>query len=266
MQDQIFNMLMKEDDITWQSILSDLVKSEKMDPWDIDVSLLTKRYIEMLQKLKELDFKVTGKVVLCAALLLKMKSTQLVGADLERFDLLFAEPEEDIDGFMDDDYDQYLRIRQAFEDSDELRLIPRTPQPRSRKVSIYDLMEALQKAMEVKKRRVMRHVPDNVEINIPTKRFDITEAIREVYGKLKMWFFRNNVRMKFKQLVPGDSKLDKVYTFIPLLHLTNERKVDLFQEEHFGEIEVELLKKSNVIDDVKDVKDSSDLEEAKSDS
>lgn len=243
MQDEIFNMLMKEDDITWHGMLTELVKSEKMDPWDVDVSILTRKYIDMLKKFKEFDLKISGKVVLCAALLLKMKSSRLVGSDLERLDQLFAGPDDDDDLYLDDDeFDEYMRARKILEQGD-IKLLPRTPQPRRRKVSIYDLMEALEKAMEVKKRRVMRNVPEELEITIPKKKIDISVAIREVFGRIKMWFFRNKKKIKFSDLVPGETREDKVYTFIPLLHLTNQRKIDIEQSEHFGDIEIELLKK-----------------------
>ena len=37
---------------------------------------------------------------------------------------------------------------------------------------------------------------------------------------------------KIKSLIQ-QSKEDKVYTFIPLLHLTTQRKIDLFQQKQF---------------------------------
>ena len=43
MQDQILDMLLKKDELTWKDILYDLIKSERMDPWDIDVSKLSKK-------------------------------------------------------------------------------------------------------------------------------------------------------------------------------------------------------------------------------
>ncbi len=51
MDERIFNIVFAKDQITWQSLLYQLIKSENMDPWDIDVSQLTKRYLEMLKKL-----------------------------------------------------------------------------------------------------------------------------------------------------------------------------------------------------------------------
>ena len=54
-QDKIFDLLIKDDEVTWQTLLYELVKTEEMDPWDINISLLTKRYITTIKKLKELN-------------------------------------------------------------------------------------------------------------------------------------------------------------------------------------------------------------------
>ena len=45
-------------------------------------------------------------------------------------------------------------------------------------------------------------------------------------------------KMQFSQLIPSDSKEDKIFTFIPLLHLTNQQKVSMEQEYHLADIEV----------------------------
>ena len=64
-----------------------------------------------------------------------------------------------------------------------------------------------------------------------------------MYGKIKNFFIQHqNAKLTFIKLTPSESKQDKVYTFIPLLHLTNQRKIDMTQYQHFGEIEVKLLK------------------------
>ena len=55
MQQKIFQILFEEDEITWQTIIYRLIKEDNMNPWDVDVSLLTKKYIGMLKKLKEMD-------------------------------------------------------------------------------------------------------------------------------------------------------------------------------------------------------------------
>ncbi len=242
MQEKIFELLFDKDEITWQSIILDLIKTEQMDPWDINISLLSQKYLEMLKKLKDLDFRISGKIVLAAAILLRIKSNRLVGEDITELDRLMAG--QDLDELQGDFYDELESEFQAGQAGsiaiDEPLLTPRTPQPRKRKVSVYDLMDALQKALEVKKRRVMRSIPTS-KVEAPKRSVEITSIIKEVYGKITGFFFKNkSKRLTFTELIPSDSKEDKVLTFIPLLHLTNQRKINLLQKEHFGEIEIML--------------------------
>jgi len=242
MQDKIFELLFDKDEITWQTVIYELIKTEQIDPWDIDVSLLTQKYIGMLKKLKEMDFRISGKVLLAAAILLKIKSNKLVGEDILEFDRMIEGSEEDE---IEDLYEDITDI-ETTKETDIHSLIPRTPQPRKRKVSIYDLMGALEKALEVKRRRVMQNIPP-MDIDIPVKTKEITQIIRDIYGKIKLFFLRTKKnRLTFSQLIPSDTKNDKISTFIPLLHLTTQQKIDLYQEKHFGEIEVVLRTKREI--------------------
>jgi|TARA_B100001971_G_C18214850_1_gene553110 segregation and condensation protein A len=239
MQDKIFEILFDKDDVTWKTIIHELIKTEQMNVWDVDVSLLTQRYIDTIKKMKELDFRVSGKVLLAAALLLKMKSDRLVGEDILQFDRLL-DPESGNEG---DFFEEELNLDPGRK-IDKANLIPRTPQPRKRKVSIYDLMNALEKALEVKKRRVMRDIPPMMEA--PRKTRDITEVIKEMYGKIKSFLFQKKERLTFSKLAPSDKKEDRIYAFTPLLHLSNQQKVSLSQKKHFGEIEVMIKAKQEV--------------------
>lgn len=239
-QDELFGLLFDKDEVTWQTMLYELVRTEQMDPWDINITLLAQRFLDMLKKLKEMDFRISGKIVLAAAILLKIKSNRLLGEDLSNLDRLFAQSDEEEEGLLDELVDEFEQEREVLKD---VQLIPRTPQPRKRKVSIYDLVTALQKAIEVKKRRVMRDIP-SIEVKVPEKKVDISTVIKDIYGKIRLYFFKHNKeKLTFAKLIPSDSKEDKVFTFIPLLHLTNQRKIDLLQYQHFGEIEIQLLKK-----------------------
>ncbi|MBI2523205.1 segregation/condensation protein A [Candidatus Woesearchaeota archaeon] len=231
--ERIFQILYNEDEVTWQSLLYELVKKEGMDPWDINISLLTKKYINTIKKLKELDFRISGKVLLAAAILLKMKSNRLLNEDLSEFDRLLTQEEEVVE-------ELGLEEQQQYKLGEKPILIPRTPQPRKRKVSIFDLVNALEKALEVKQRRVLNSIPP-MNVKMPERKRDITEVIREVYSRINSFFMINSQKkLTFTQLVPSQKKEDKIFTFIPLLHLTNQRKVNLEQKEHFGEIEIML--------------------------
>jgi segregation and condensation protein A len=238
MQDKIFEILFDKDEVTWQTMLYDLVRTEQMDPWDIDIALLAQKFFEMVKLMKEMDFRVSGKILLAAALLLKIKSTYLLDKDVLAFDQMFAEPSEE-EGLLDDSEDIYAGEREKLK---EAELIPRTPQPRKRKVSIFDLVDALQRAVEVKRRRVMRDIPP-LELEVPKRKIDISAVIKDMYGRITAFFAAGKGKLTFTKLCPSEDREDKVHTFIPLLHLTHQRKIDLYQYQHFGEIEIAMLKK-----------------------
>ena len=160
--DKIFTILFQEDEITWKTLLLELVKSEQMDPWDIDISELTKQYLQMLKEMKEANLRISGKVVLAAAILLRIKSNRLVEEDVLQFDnLLSGQDEAQLYA------DETGELKPAIDRSKykQLRLIPKTPQPRKRKVSIYDLIAALEKALDVEKKRKLR-IPSIIKLSV----------------------------------------------------------------------------------------------------
>jgi segregation and condensation protein A len=242
MQDQILDMLLKQDEITWQTILYNLVKTEQMNPWDIDISLLSQKYLETIRKLEETNFFISGKVILASAILLKIKSEKLLEENIARFDsVLFNQPD-DLD--MEAEFENKNKRIKLMENP---RLTIKTPLARKRKVSLNDLVVALEKALEVDKRRTLRRialmsVPDNIKI--PEKKFDISEKIKEIYNKIKDIFKTKKLEdnITFTDLVQSDKRADKVYTFIPLLHLDNQEKILLNQEVPFGEIKISIVK------------------------
>ncbi len=238
---RIFDIILsKADEVTWQSIIYELVRSEEMDPWDINITLLTQKYMDMLRSLKEHDFRVSGKVLLAAAILLKLKSNKLVGDDLSELDRLLIGVEEEMEDLGFDEHGEVQKLTEI------PALIPRTPQPRKRKVSIFDLVEALERALEVKKRRLLNSIPP-LNLEAPKKKKDITEIIREVYGRIRLFFVTAlKEKLTFKKLLPSESREDKVHTFIPLLYLAQQSKIELVQETPFGEIEIMMKKKEEV--------------------
>ena len=243
--ERIYNVITDTEEITWKTIILDLIKSGDMDPWNIDISLLTKRYIKAVKELKEANLKMSGKVVLAAALLLRIKSTRLIGDDINEFDRLLSSSEQPDDlyseeSFIEGELDEFgVKIT----DPDRLRLVPRTPQPRKRKVSVYDLIDALDVALHVKKRRVLNQLREK-EIKIPDKKMDITALMDGIYSEFIKYLTETESKVAFSALVPSESKHDKVHTFIPMLHLKNARKVDLEQKKSFDEIWISLANKS----------------------
>ena len=236
MQERIYSILVDQNEISWKTIILGLIRSEEMDPWDVDISILTKKYINHLKQLKEQDLKVSGKVLLAAAILLRVKSTRLVGDDLNEFDRLIAGSDLSEEQFYDD-LEQELARGEAKAIAENLELLPRLPQARRRKVSVFDLVKALEKALEVKQRRVWGSVPP--PLPLPTRKFDVTGAMTGLFQRMNS-LFKAHGTLSFKKLLPSDSKQDKIYTFIPMLHLVNEEKIDVEQEHAFGDIKINI--------------------------
>ncbi len=236
-QDRILELLMQKDEITWQSILYDLVNSGEINPWDIDISLLANKYLDIVKKLQESNLFISGKVILASAILLRIKSERLISEDIGLLDnLMFPAPMEELDQFLDSGS---RRITLDVEP----KLTIKTPQTRKRKVQMNDLIKALEKALEVNERRLLRiaernRVPEN--LILPEKQRDISEVIKELYDKIIV-VFTKKPELTFTELVGSSRKEDKIATFIPLLHLATQEKVDLDQKEHFGEINIKLL-------------------------
>lgn len=266
MEDKLFNLLVEQEDITWKDIIYDLIKTEQLDPWDVDISRLTNRYIETIKDLKKADFKLSGKVLLAAALMLNMKGKRLVGEDLDALDRLIAQKDFNEQEFYDELENATFRDPSQIPESERMQLVPRMPQPRLRKVSVYDLVAALEKALEVKKRRLLRELPA-AHTYLPKKNRDITLMIKGLYKHILDFFSANpSKKLTFAALTPNATKEDKIFTFIPLLHLTNERKIDIHQPEHFGDFRIHLIDKAKVrgyVPQDDDSKEADPLKEAR---
>lgn len=241
MEEQLFDIIVEKEEITWKDIIYDLVKSHQMDPWDVDISKLTQMFIDRLRELKTFNFNISGKAVLAAAVLLRIKSNKLVGEDLDEFDRLLASKDIDEEQFYED-LAAEMRDPSQISEEEKVMLIPRTPQPRSRKVSVYDLVGALEKALEVKKRRLLKSMPTE-GVEIPQQKEDIALSIKEMFKGVLEWFGSGKRNLTFSKLVQSDKKEDKISSFQPLLHLDNQRKIDLVQEKPFGEIGINLIYK-----------------------
>ena len=224
---------MQKDEITWQTIIYDLVRTGEMDPWDIDISILSQRYTETIKTLQEHNFFLSGKVLLASAILLKLKSERLITEYIARLDNQLFPPEE----FLEESGDNKKIVFDA-----NPRLTIKTPQARKKKVSINDLISALEKAMEVNQRRIIKRaelerIPDN--LIIPEKGININQLIKELYNKI-INIFKKQQTLTFTQLVGNGNKEEKIRTFIPLLHLDTQEKINLNQEKAFEEINITL--------------------------
>jgi segregation and condensation protein A len=237
--EEVIDVLMDNDDVDWNSVLRGLVRDEGMDPWDIDLAVIADKFLGVIDDMQGTDFRLSGKMVLATAFFLKLKSDRLLDEDLHELDTMMMEPEE-----LYDDLEEPEEPA-PFEDV-EPELVPHTPQPRKRKVSVQDLANALESALEKEQKNYVRQIQRDTgeetgsepDVEAPEEERNIEVIIENVYDKIVSYF--NKVKhITFSHLVEEDSRQEKIDTFIPLLHLDNQGKVALRQENPFDEIEVE---------------------------
>ncbi|WP_457754155.1 segregation/condensation protein A [Thermococcus sp.] len=208
-----------EDEITPVDILLQLVTMGKVDPWNIDIVDLTEKYIERLREMKELDLRLSARAILAASILLRMKTEALLYADEEKEE----EKKEE-------------RIRVDVE--------PYVPPLRrvERYYTLDDLIEALMDALEdVEKRKPKEKKKVEIEEEIfvvDDFRVDIEKHVNRLYAIVKRLYEETKEKINFWELVFDPSPKIVARTFLYLLFLANMGKVELIQEEPFGDIYV----------------------------
>lgn len=233
-QEQIHDILFNRE-IGWQEIIYDLINTEQLDPWDINIIILSDKYLKKIQELEESDFLVSSKVLLAASLLLRIKSEILLNKYIKSIDdILFGKKEEQ----------KKYSLERIELDEEIPELIPRSPIPRYKKVTLKELMEALGKAIKTENRRIKKEVINKnalreAGISLPKKRFSIKDKILQIHQTILDYFTKNGGEQKilFSEHI-ATTREEKIASFSPLLHLENQKKIWLQQDKHFEEIHI----------------------------
>ncbi len=225
MQEQnLLEMIIKEQ--SWEELIYHVVSYEGLNPWDVDIINLTDSFLNYIKKLKILDFRIPAKVVLVAAILLKLKSEILSPIKREETDYFPGE----------DQYpEEFDWIKQQVE---EMKLKPPMERHVKRKVTLDELVGALRKAMKVKdkKERIRRRLGKRIskEIgegeDIELRIENLMSAIDGLLSKLK------SEKVEFSKILDKWERDEIVRHFMPLLHLSSRGKLTTEQEEFFKEI------------------------------
>ncbi len=228
-QEQVHRIVFSRE-IGWQEIIYDLINSEQLDPWNIDIIVLTNNYMKKLQQYEEDNYFVSSKVLLAAALLLRIKSEILLNKYIRSIDeILFGKKEKKPVNFERIELEDYIP-----------ELVPKSPLPRFRKVTLKELVESLNKAIITENRRIHKEIIGRnalreTSFSLPKRRYIIKDKIKEIYDILFGHFQNSEAGISFSSIV-GEDREGLIYSFSSLLHLENQKKIWLEQKEHFGEI------------------------------
>lgn len=210
-------------------ILVDLVTSEKMDPWDIDIEDIANKFLEKIRQMAKINLRVSGKTLLTSSLLLRMKSENILPPENGNgWDEAWGEGIEELG----------WACNVALQQSETL---PELSFPLRRlngkKCSLFELVNALQKALgeEMIRKNFPKVVKPKRKMKLQVDEEDITVKIEKIFEKLKS-LAKLEDPIKFSSLIRDGTREDIVRMVLPLLHLDSQKKIRIWQKELFGEI------------------------------
>lgn len=234
-QEQVQDLLFNRE-LSWKEIIFDLIYTEQLDPWDVDISLLTDKFMVRIDDFEELDFFVSSQVLLAASLLLRIKTERILSHYVKGIDdILFGEKNEEKKKYV---------LERIELDEDIPDLIPKSPMPRYKRVTLNELIESLNKAIVTENRRIKKTIVNQnalreTGISLPKREFSISSKMKTLQGRLVAHFDANESHRKihYDKFI-GDDKEERALSFFPLLQLEMNGEVWLEQENVFDDVHI----------------------------
>lgn len=179
----------------WDQQLVDLVKEEQIDPWQIDLEVLTQKYMERLHDV--LDYRIPARALITTAVLLKLKADTL---------------------------EWFEESELVFNDAIEFPVLcnPPTREP-TRKITLIELVAALKDVMKPAKTRLSDYAPDLEDTVWQVKPFDMNEYVSQIESEISDLLQAGKVTFdQFRQKLP--------LVFFAMLFLAHQGKIALVQK------------------------------------
>ena len=225
-------------------IILELVKTGKIDPWNIDIVDLYDKYMERIKSLKQDNLRSIGKAILFASTLLKIKSDILQGISVDDFNM---EPEDYFDEDFDENYEQ-LQIPSnnvvSFDEVLQRRTSVRLN--RKRNVTLKDLIRHIQFYEDLEKKYALQSAIDKNSRKIRNysklKALDVKNMAQEEYIDELV----DKMRQNLAEILSHEEKIElrelcllgfkRSSAIIALAFLVREGEYDVEQKEFYGEL------------------------------
>ena len=232
-------------------ILVEMVKSEKLDPWNIDIVDVTEKYLQKMIEMKSLNLRVASRTLLFASILCRMQSNVLAGISIDDFkDEQEIEPVFDEDGFIVDypEDDEFIPTSNVVSFEDALQRRTSIRLNRNRVVTLKDLIkqlefyEKLEKKASIKSahERAKRHVrnysrltPEEI-VSMAQEEY-IEESVLKLKDNLEQ-IFEHEEKIELNELMVLG--LDKISAYLALLFLSRDTDYELVQDEFYSDLYV----------------------------
>ena len=245
---EIEKEFVQEAEVDGIEILVNLAKQGKIDPWNVDIVEVTDKYLMHLFQSKAQNLRLTGRTLLFAAILLKLKSNVLEGLDVLDFEPQHEE-ELNYDDEMPLEYEEeYIPTNNVISIDEVLQRRTSVRLNHNRVVTLRDLIrqlefyemldkkQSLKNAHERAKRRVQNYArlsPEDI-INLAHDEY-IENGVQRLKANLSEILNRQD-KIELNELTLLG--MDRISAYISLLFLTVEGNYDLEQEEFYSDLYV----------------------------
>ena len=225
-------------------LLCHLIDKNKMNIYDINLSEITDQYIEFLKEQEKLNLEIASEFVVMASTLLFLKSKNLLPKQEEEEEEITEEELirriieykkfEEISKVLREKYIIFSNRYYGFEEKIDL--------PKQKLEKKYDeaiIPEIYENLVEKNNEKINQNAK-NIEKIAITDNYTVASKVREMFRVLI-----KQKRFVFNKLfsIKKHNKQEVVTAFSGLLELSRRSKVETIQEELFGDITVEKVKK-----------------------
>ena len=231
-------------------ILYNLAKQGKIDPWNVDIVDITDKYLMHIFQSKAQNLRLTGRTLLFAAMLLKLKSSVLEGIEIADFEPHHDDemyfPEDDELDYSVEDYvptSNVISIDEVLQRRTSVRL------NHNRVVTLRDLIRQLEFYEQLDKKQMLRNSLERAarRRNNGLSRMtteDIFKMQHDEYIAEGVARLRDNL----EEILNRQDKIelneltllgmDRISAYISLLFLTVDSDYDLEQDEFYSDLYV----------------------------
>ena len=225
-------------------LLCTLIEKNKMNIYDINLNEITDQYISYINKMEEMNLEVTSEFLTMASTLLYIKSKKLLPNRQEEDEEITEEElirriveykkYKDIQAILIQNFKMYSN--RVFKPSENIIL------PKQSMENLYDtttIPEIYSELVTRNEEKINKNAK-NIEKIAITENFTVASKLKEMFRELI-----KNKKFVFNKLfsVKSHSKNEVVTAFLGLLELSRRSKVETYQEELFGDINVKKKKK-----------------------
>ena len=225
-------------------LLCTLIEKNKMNIYDINLNEITDQYIEYINKMEELNLEVTSEFLSMASTLLYIKSKKLLPNRQEDEEEITEE--ELIRRIVE--YKKYKDIQTKLMQNYNLfskrffKLPENITLPKQSIINIYNktTIPEIYSSVVTKNREKININAKNIEKIAITENFTVASKLKDMFRELI-----KHKRFVFNKLfsIKKHSKNEIVTAFSGLLELSRRSKVETYQEDLFGDINVKKKQK-----------------------